>query len=71
MATEDGRITDKTYHGDMISLTCVNHPNKRWLTKNIMCIGARSIIWVGMDNYQRGELEECDCPITDLKVVEE
>lgn len=34
-------------HGQHISLTCKNHPTKRWHTKNIDFIGARTIFFSG------------------------
>ena len=49
--------------GEHIDLTCKNHPDKRWSTKNIDYIGARSI-------FYRGEWgTECDCPGRDLVVA--
>jgi hypothetical protein len=44
-----------------ISLTCKNHPELRWSTKNISPIGARNIYFEG----SRGQLE-CKCSIKDL-----
>lgn len=67
MATEDlPRITDKTHYGDMIEITCKNHPGAIWRTKNIAPIGCRSIFWSSADNYRAGYSYECDCPASDL-----
>lgn len=52
--------------GEHIRLTCVNHPDLRWFTKNISHIGARSIFFEGWDRGQK----ECPCPMRDLRVVE-
>lgn len=46
-----------------IDLYCVNHPDLRWFTKNIECIGARSIFF----NPDQGP--ECACSILDLRVL--
>lgn len=50
--------------GAHIPLTCKNHPELRWFTKNIDYIGARSIFFDGDWNTK-----ECDCSINDLQVV--
>jgi len=54
-------------YGEHIPLTCRNHPELRWHTKNIDYVGARSIF------YSTGSLLkygiECDCPFSDLIVV--
>lgn len=52
-------------YGEHIALYCVNHPDLRWHTKNIDCIGARSIFYAG--NPFDGS--ECPCPGRDLRVV--
>lgn len=49
-------------YGEHISLTCRNHPNLHWHTKNIDYIGARSLFFTG---WAEG-LTECPCPISDL-----
>jgi len=55
---------DKTQpEGAHIELTCRNHPNLRWTTKNIDFIGARSIF------YGTYDPPECNCPLSDLMVV--
>lgn len=55
---------DKTRpEGAHIPLTCINHPDMRWFTKNIDYIGARSIFF---DSFTD---KECDCSISDLRVV--
>ena len=51
-------------YGQHIALTCANHPDKRWSTKNIMPIGSRSIFYNLADVPGMGA--ECDCPLSDL-----
>ena len=63
MATDDGRIVAWAVYGQHIALTCKNHPDLRWSTKNIEYIGARHIFFLGKGM-------ECDCPARDLHVVE-
>ena len=65
----DGRITDKAPYGQHIALYCVNHPEKRWSTKNIECIGARTIFYNlhGDPTMGRG----CDCSVVNLRVCEQ
>src|SRR6478736_7999491 len=46
--------------GEHILLTCLNHPELRWTTKNISYIGARSIF------YQTIGRPECPCSARDL-----
>jgi hypothetical protein len=48
--------------GQHIDLTCRNHTDLRWSTKNIDYIGARSI-------FYHGHGPECDCPASDLVVA--
>lgn len=43
----DDRILKNHERGAHIALTCRNHPNLRWTTKNIGFIGARSIFFAG------------------------
>lgn len=45
-------------YGSHIALTCLDHPELRWSTKNIDYIGARSIFFNGGD--------ECDCHVRRL-----
>jgi hypothetical protein len=52
--------------GQHIQLTCKNHPELRWFTKNIDFIGARSIFYDFDDN---GSTKECECPASDLIVA--
>lgn len=54
-------------YGQHIVLTCVNHPDLRWTTKNIDFIGARSIFFSGW----REGLTECNCHAGFLRVVKE
>lgn len=52
---------DKTQpYGVHIALTCKNHPDLRWSTKNIGYIGSRSIF------YRTTRQPECSCPAADL-----
>lgn len=59
----DGRIVDFAEYGRHIALRCKNHPHMRWSTKNICCIGARSIFYCGA--FVGGEFKphepECTC----------
>lgn len=41
------RITTKAAWGEHIDLTCRNHQNLRWSTKNIDFLGARNIFFQG------------------------
>lgn len=52
-------------YGQHIALTCRNHPELRWNTKNISYIGARSIFFASA----RQGATECSCPMSDLEVV--
>lgn len=63
--SKDGRLTDKAVYGRQIKLTCKNHPNKFWSTKNISPIGCRTIFW---DLFHDSEGPECDCGLSDLQV---
>lgn len=56
----DGRICKKHPYGQHIALSCKNHPELRWSTKNIEYIGARSIFWLSMLG------NECPCSPADL-----
>ena len=60
-------ICEKCPYGQHILLTCSNHPNKKWNTKNISHIGARSIFYKGTFDPSMGQ--ECDCDIELLKHV--
>lgn len=59
-----GALTDKAPYGQHIALTCKNHPNLRWSTKNIAPIGARNIFFSSWPE------PECSCSGSDLIVVE-
>ena len=61
------RITTKAPYGQHIALTCKNHPELRWSTKNIDYIGARHIFF-DLDHTCKGF--ECSCSIKDLIPVE-
>lgn len=61
------RITKQFSHGQHIDLYCVNHPEKRWSTKNIDGIGCRTIFY--NLSCEPGMGAECDCPAKDLRPV--
>lgn len=53
-------------HSGMVRLTCVNHPQLTWITKNIAPIGCRSFFF----DMNRVTFEpECTCPVTDLVLL--
>lgn len=52
-------------YGQHIALTCKNHPDLRWSTKNIGFLGARSIFYFSEDK------PECACDFSTLMVVKE
>ncbi len=58
------KIVKWARYGEHIPLTCKNHPDLRWSTKNILHIGARTIFY----DHEMTE-PECDCPLSDLVVV--
>lgn len=62
------RITLKAPHGQHVELYCVNHPEKRWSTKNIDSIGCRTIFYNLDNNPSMGP--ECSCPVSCLRPVE-
>lgn len=61
----DERIITSAPYGVHIALTCKNHPNMFWNTKNIAPIGARSIFYSPQNIKVAGE-NECACSIHDL-----
>lgn len=67
MVTSDDRITTLAERHEHIALTCRNHPDKRWSTKNIGHIGARSIFYNLMSVEGMGP--ECNCSANDLVPV--
>ena len=64
MMFEDRKIVDSAEYGVHIGLTCKNHTNLRWSTKNIDRIGARTIFYDG-DVDDMGQ-PECSCHMNDL-----
>lgn len=56
------RIDDRYEYGRHIPLTCKNHPELRWSTKNIGNIGQRSIFAI---------TNECACSLADLRPLTE
>lgn len=62
------RITKQFPYGQHIDLYCVNHPEKRWSTKNIDGIGCRHIFYNLSCDANMGP--ECDCSGRDLRAVE-
>lgn len=65
----DDRITVHAARGDHIALTCVNHPNMRWSTKNLGYIGARTIFYNLHGDSGMGD--ECSCAFKCLVVAPE
>lgn len=65
----EGRIIKGAEYGQQIALTCVNHPDKRWSTKNISPIGCRRIFWNLFNEGGMGQ--ECDCELSDLRPVDQ
>lgn len=61
------RITKKAPYGVQIELRCKCHPEKRWSTKNISHIGARTIFY--NLNWVPEMDEECNCPASLLEVM--
>lgn len=57
----DDRICKGHPRWEHITLTCKNHPDLNWSTKNIGCIGARSIF------FNKVSQIECPCSIADLE----
>lgn len=51
------------------TLTCVNHPTARYLTKNPFCRGIHVIRFPEGD-IPRSVTGECQCPLSALAVVE-
>jgi hypothetical protein len=62
-------INPAARYGEMIALSCRNHPNLRWHTKNIDYIGARSIFFNLFNNPDMGK--ECSCPSSLLTLAPE
>ena len=62
------RITKQFPYGQHIDLYCVNHPEKRWSTKNIDGIGCRHIFYNLSCAADMGP--ECNCSGRDLRAVE-
>lgn len=67
MEAQMARITKQFPYGQHIALFCINHPEKRWHTKNIDGIGCRTIFYNMM--YDRPMTPECNCPTSDLRPV--
>jgi hypothetical protein len=63
-----GKINEARPRGEHIPLYCINHPDKRWSTKNIDYIGARSLFYNLHHVPDMGP--ECDCSIRDLRPLE-
>jgi hypothetical protein len=58
---------------EMVTMTCVNHPEGKWTTKNPY---ERHIHWLGwrhedgvMFSHPEFGYNECPCPFRDLRVV--
>ena len=65
----DDRIVDYEPYGMHIPVTCKNHPEKLWSTKNISCIGARSLFYDLRGTAGMGP--ECNCKTKDLRPLTE
>lgn len=50
-------------------LTCVNHTDARYLTKNPWHRGIH-VIKLPEGDFPRSETGECQCPLSDLAVIE-
>lgn len=59
----DGRITPFAPYGQHINVTCKHHPHLNWSTKNIECIGSRSVFYYNLKEA------ECKCSIRDMVPV--
>lgn len=63
----DDRITTKAERGAQIRLTCRNHTDLRWSTKNIAPIGCRTIFYNLMVDQPAGIAAlECSCSAREL-----
>jgi hypothetical protein len=61
----DGVFDPRYTYGDHVALTCENHPNLRWSTKNIGGIGMRNIFFSSNWREEGDERPydiECSCP---------
>lgn len=69
------KILSTRPYGEHINLTCRNHPNLRWSTKNIAPLGCRSIFYWGTkeqhDEHSFVREPECSCPASDLILAPE
>jgi len=66
----DDRIVPTRPYGEHIVLTCRNHPDLRWTTKNIAPLGCRSLFyWGNKEQHETHDFvrePECPCSIRDL-----
>ncbi len=70
--TFDDRIDKTIERDDNVVLTCVNHPELRWVTKNLgSFVGARGIHFRGTGSYASlfEGVEECPCSRDDLRII--
>jgi len=66
------RITTKAPYGRHIGLTCVNHPEQRWSTKNIGSQSSEGVVFRSRSLfYETYTIPECDCPSTMLRLSPE
>jgi len=68
LARIEHKIVLWTEYGRHIPLTCKNHPEKTWSTKNIDYIGARTLFY-NLHN-EVGQGQECECSLEDLKPIQ-
>jgi len=61
---DNDKIVNYAGYGRHIPLKCKNHPNKRWSTKNLLHIGARTIFY-NLHSVE-GMGPECMCLARDL-----
>ena len=61
-----GQICDNAPYGQHIVLKCVNHPEKKWSTKNIGGIGDRSIFYKNGWGEHKDMGVDCNCPLSKL-----
>ena len=60
---------------EMFELTCVNHPEGRWLTKNPDTRHIHFVGWDRIGSFGPGDrhpefgIRECPCPYSDLRVI--
>lgn len=64
---DSDKIVESEEYGTHIALSCVNHPDLRWSTKNIAPLGCRTIFYNLYSHPEMGP--ECDCSVRDLRPI--